>query len=172
MKNSTSKLTNKQKRFCEEYMVNLNATQAAIRAGYSQKTAREQAARLLSKVNIQEKIYELQLESRKQTNITKEEILVELAAMVRSKITDYLSFDGEKIKWKSFDELTEVQIKAIEGIRQTRHGIEIRLHGKAWSTERISKMLGYDDPKDIRLMLDRLDESALDAIIERILSKK
>lgn len=45
-------MTDKQARFCEEYMIDLNATQAAIRAGYSPKTANEQAARLLANVSI------------------------------------------------------------------------------------------------------------------------
>lgn len=45
-------MTDKQARFCEEYMIDLNATQAAIRAGYSPKTAQEQSARLLSNVTI------------------------------------------------------------------------------------------------------------------------
>ena len=39
-------LTDKQKRFCEEYLIDLNATQAAIRAGYSPKTAEQTASRL------------------------------------------------------------------------------------------------------------------------------
>ena len=45
-------MTDKQARFCEEYMIDLNATQAAIRAGYSPKTAQEQSARLLSNVMV------------------------------------------------------------------------------------------------------------------------
>lgn len=53
-------LNDKQKQFCNEYMIDLNATQAAIRAGYSQKTAQEQSARLLSNVMVQEYIQELQ----------------------------------------------------------------------------------------------------------------
>ena len=53
---TTQELTDRQARFCEEYLIDLNATQAAIRAGYSEKTAREQAAQNLSKLNIQEKI--------------------------------------------------------------------------------------------------------------------
>lgn len=52
------KLTPKQAAFVCEYLVDLNATQAAIRAGYSAKTARAQAARLLTKVNIQEAVVE------------------------------------------------------------------------------------------------------------------
>lgn len=52
-------LSDKQIRFCEEYLIDLNATQAAIRAGYSEQTARVIAAQNLSKLNIQEKISEL-----------------------------------------------------------------------------------------------------------------
>ncbi len=48
------KLTDKQKRFCQEYLKDCNAAQAAVRAGYSAKTAKEQAARLLTNVNLQE----------------------------------------------------------------------------------------------------------------------
>lgn len=55
-------MTDKQDRFCEEYMIDLNATQAAIRAGYSPKTAREQAPRLLANVSIQNRIAQLQAE--------------------------------------------------------------------------------------------------------------
>jgi len=49
-------LTQKQKRFTEEYMVDLNATQAAVRAGYSPKTAKDQASRMLTKVDIHQEI--------------------------------------------------------------------------------------------------------------------
>ena len=50
-----AKLTAKQQRFCDEYLIDLNATQAAIRAGYSPKTAAQAAARLLTNVKVQEK---------------------------------------------------------------------------------------------------------------------
>ena len=53
MKNK--ELTPKQERFCQEYMKDLNGTQAAIRAGYSKETARQQAQRLLTKVYIKKK---------------------------------------------------------------------------------------------------------------------
>jgi phage terminase small subunit len=56
------KLTPKQERFCLEYLRDLNATQAAARAGYSKKTANEQGARLLVNVNISEEIKRLKAE--------------------------------------------------------------------------------------------------------------
>ncbi len=69
------KLTAKQQKFCEEYLIDLNATQAAIRAGYSQKTANEQASRMLAKVNIQERIAEKQSEASDRTSITVDFVL-------------------------------------------------------------------------------------------------
>ena len=83
-----AKLTPKQERFCEEYLIDLNATQAAIRAGYSANTAREQGAQNLSKLNIQEKIAELQAERSKRTEITQDRVVKELAAMAFAKLGD------------------------------------------------------------------------------------
>ena len=68
-------LTKKQAAFCAEYLKDLNATQAAIRAGYSEKTAKEQASRLLINVNIK-KIVQKNMDARsKRTEITADYIL-------------------------------------------------------------------------------------------------
>ena len=68
-------LTPKQERFCHEYMVDLNATQAAIRAGYSKKTAQEQGSRLLSKVIVKTRISELQAEVAARTDVTIDDVI-------------------------------------------------------------------------------------------------
>lgn len=60
-----SKLTAKQEKFCNEYLIDLNATQAAIRAGYSEKTAKEQGCQNLTKLNISARIAELRKEQEK-----------------------------------------------------------------------------------------------------------
>lgn len=70
-----SKLTDKQEMFCREYLIDLNATQAAIRAGYSQKTANAQAGRLLVNVSIQNRIAELKEERNKRTGIDADWVL-------------------------------------------------------------------------------------------------
>lgn len=57
-------MTKRQEMFCQEYVISGNGTQAAIKAGYSEKTANEQAARLLAKVSIQDKIRALSDEIR------------------------------------------------------------------------------------------------------------
>lgn len=64
-----SELNDKQQRFCEEYVKDLNATQAAIRAGYSEKTAKEQASRLLTNVNIEAEVNRLQRKVSKKVEL-------------------------------------------------------------------------------------------------------
>ena len=69
------KLTPKQQRFVEEYLVDLNATQAAIRAGYSAKTARAQGQRMLTKVDIEEAIQAAQQERSVRVQCTQDSVL-------------------------------------------------------------------------------------------------
>ena len=68
-------LTPKQARFVEEYLLDLNATQAAIRAGYSAKTANEQGAQLLAKLSIRQAVAEAQAIRSKRTEITQDEVI-------------------------------------------------------------------------------------------------
>ena len=87
------KLTDKQQRFVEEYLIDLNATQAAIRAGYSADTARQIGAENLSKLVIQEAIQDAQNKRAKRVNVTQDDILkglLEIIAMStgKQKITE------------------------------------------------------------------------------------
>lgn len=68
-------LNEKQKMFCNEYIVDFNGTQAAIRAGYSKKTANEQAAQLLAKLSIQTYLKELIEKRNERTKITQDEVV-------------------------------------------------------------------------------------------------
>ncbi len=67
-------LTAKQQRFIKEYLIDLNATQAAIRAGYSAKTAQEQGSRLLSNVMVSSAIQEAQQEALKRLDMSKDDV--------------------------------------------------------------------------------------------------
>ncbi|MCT8655972.1 terminase small subunit, partial [Glaesserella parasuis] len=77
-----SKLTDKQQRFVEEYLIDLNATQAAIRAGYSEKTARSIGQRLLTFVDIQEAIQEAQNKRAARVNVTQDDVLKGLLEII------------------------------------------------------------------------------------------
>ena len=69
------KLRDKQKRFVEEYLIDLNATQAAIRAGYSEKTAQEQSSRLLLNVMVQNAIKEAQTKRSERMQIKQDDVI-------------------------------------------------------------------------------------------------
>ncbi|WP_213469940.1 terminase small subunit, partial [Paenibacillus dendritiformis] len=83
-------LTAKQKAFVQEYLIDLNATQAAIRAGYSAKTARKIGQENLTKPDIQKAIQEAMDARAKRTEITADRVLQELAKIGFANITDYL----------------------------------------------------------------------------------
>lgn len=139
------KLTPKQEHFCEEYLIDLNATQAAIRAGYSEKTANRIASELLSKLDIQEKITELKAERSKRTEITQDRVVKELAAMAFAKATDYAQIAdvGGKVAvmLTPTAQLTKAQQAGIVGIKQTQAGIEVKLD-KTKALELLGRHLG------------------------------
>ena len=113
-----SKLTDKQALFCQEYLVDLNATQAAIRAGYSVKTASVIAAQNLSKLNIQETITELKNKRSEKTEVDAAWVLNHCSDMLQADIGDILNdvgkfkpiHDWPKI-WRQM--LTAVDIKEL-----------------------------------------------------------
>ncbi|WP_180123022.1 terminase small subunit [Acinetobacter sp. YH12086] len=75
-------LTPKQQRFVEEYLIDLNATQAAIRAGYSEKTAKEIGSENLTKPNIQKAIEEAQNKRAERTEITQDYVLSNIQKVI------------------------------------------------------------------------------------------
>lgn len=87
-------LNAKQDMFCREYLIDLNATQAAIRAGYSVKTANRIAAQLLSKLVIQNRIAELKLQRNEEVGIDAAYVLRRLVEIDRMDVLDILNDDG------------------------------------------------------------------------------
>ena len=89
-------MTDKQKMFCHEYMVDRNATQAAIRAGYSPKTAKSQGQRLLTKADIKKYIDEHTEEQYERAGISADDVLNELVSIA---MVDGVEITGkQKIK--------------------------------------------------------------------------
>ena len=91
------KLTPKQQKFVAEYLIDLNATQAAIRAGYSAKTAKEQAARLLTNANIAAELEKRRGKIEKKLEISQEKVIAELAAIALSNGADYAKVIGDGV---------------------------------------------------------------------------
>ena len=108
-----SDLTPKQKTFCEEYLIDLNGTQAAIRAGYSEKTAYSIASENLSKPNIQQFVQELADERSKRTQITSDSVLQELAKMGFANMEDFTTV-REGLLVADMTDLTRDQMATIQ----------------------------------------------------------
>ena len=89
-----AKLTDKQKRFVEEYLIDLNATQAAIRAGYSPNTARDMGCENLTKPNIANAIEQAIAEQSRRTGVTADRVIQELAKVAFLNITDVVDGNG------------------------------------------------------------------------------
>ena len=154
------KLTDKQKRFCEEYLIDLNATQAAIRAGYKEKTAYAQGQRLLKKVEAQEYLQELMDERSKRTEITADRVLRELAAIAFSDRTE-LAQVGERgeVTFTPTEQLKEDIKKTIAGIENGKYGTKVTTYDKVKALELLGKHLGlFNAGADNSAALDKLDE--------------
>jgi phage terminase small subunit len=137
-----ARLTEKQALFVAEYLVDLNATEAAKRAGYSDKTAYSIGFENLRKPEIQEAIRVAMDERSKRTEITQDRVLQELAAIGFSRTTDFAQIRGGAVRLTETDELTDEQKRAVAGIKEGKYGIELKLHDKIHALQLIGQHLG------------------------------
>lgn len=149
-----AKLTAKQQRFCDEYLIDLNATQAAIRAGYSVKTANEQGSQLLAKLSIQEVIGKEMAERSKRTGINQDRVVLELAKLAFVNIADVVDLDEATVKKSATDEdlacIQSVKIKPSEFGAER----EIKLYDKKASLELLGRHLGmFKDNMNLNVAL-------------------
>lgn len=107
------KFNPKQLRFVGEYLIDLNGTQAAIRAGYSPKTAKEQASRLLTNVNVRAEVERRQKEICAKLGITQEKVVTELANLAFSNMGDYMKCTPSGDPYLDFSGLTREQQAAL-----------------------------------------------------------
>jgi phage terminase small subunit len=110
------KLTDKQRRFVAEYPVDLNATQAAIRAGYSETTARQQGQRLLTNVDIRQAIDEAEAERLERIGVRAERVLEELARLGFSNMLDYLRISDEGDPFVDLSQMSREQAAAVQEV--------------------------------------------------------
>ena len=158
------KLTDRQRKFVNEYLVDLNATQAAIRAGFAEKTANRAASRLLSNVVIQSEIQKRMKDREKRTEITQDRVLRELAAIGFYDITDFLSVRDGNLCVKDTSEISKSKIPAISRIKATQFGLDIIFNDKVRALEKIGEHLGMW--KDNSVNTDALER--LDAILSEM----
>ena len=145
-------LTDKQKRFCEEYLIDLNATKAAIRSGYSKKTAASMGCENLIKPNIQTYIAELKKDVSERNKISVDECVQILADIARF---DMAELYDENDNLKSIHNIPKEHRQAIEeltafeefqGFGQDRESIgytkKVKASGKQGAIDKLLKHLG------------------------------
>lgn len=139
------KMTPKMEKFVDEYLVDLNATQAAIRAGYSKKTAYSIGVINLKKPEIQAALQKRQKAAAEKLEISRDRVLKELAAIGFAKATDFLAIQGGQVLIKDTSDVNPDKLAALASVKEGTCGIEIKLADKTRALEMLSKYLGLFD---------------------------
>jgi phage terminase small subunit len=163
---SEFEITDKMRQFVDEYLIDMNGTQAAIRAGYSEATAQEQSSQLLDRPDIRELVEQRQKDRIDRTQISQDLTVNELKAIALSDIADFVIVkEGGVIEQRPFNELKKEQTRCVKKIRQTVRTaqssdgtvihqtavLELELYDKVKSLELLGRHLGiFND----RLTLD------------------
>jgi phage terminase small subunit len=145
-----AELNPKQKRFVEEYLVDLNATQAYIRAGYSPKTANVCATQLLSKPSVRACIDKAIAERSRRTGVNADRVVRELARIAFVNPTELIDTTTGDLLVDANDENTaaiaSIKVKSTTRDEETFSEREVRIHDKTKALELLGKHLGmYTD---------------------------
>lgn len=147
---SKKKLTPKQETFCREYLIDLNATQAAIRAGYSAKTAQEQASRLLSNAMVQDFVQSLMVKRSEEVGLTSKQVLTEIGKLAFADIRKVFDQSGNLLPVHELPDEVAASISSIEvvtsripggGPAEVEHTNKIKFWDKRGSLELLGRHL-------------------------------
>lgn len=151
---SMTKLTPRQERFVEEYLIDLNATQASIRAGYSSKNADKIGPELLGKTRVRGTIAEAIADRSKRTGINQDRIILELAKIALVNAVDVINMDEATIRGDANREdtaaISSVKVKTIPTQDGEIVEREVKTYDKIKALELLGKHLGmFKDEKQI-----------------------
>ena len=185
--NNRKGLNLRQKRFCKEYLIDLNAKQAAIRAGYSQNRAGEIGYQLLQKTTIQTYINEIQNQTAKKLEITHEMLTAEWAKMAFSNITH---LHNNWIEMKEFEQLKKDNPDILSCIQEINTKVEkrdigdqtfakieyvrLKLYDKQRALENLGKNIGYysEDNSQKQIPIPTYIAPLTDEQIEKLKNEK
>jgi phage terminase small subunit len=136
-------LTVQQELFCQEYVVDFNGTQAAIRAHYSKKSAAMQASRLLTNDKVVQKVQELIAARSKRIEITADRVLEELGRIAFARMSDLATWSGTHVKLKDSSDLSDDQLAAVlevsETVTKDGGSLRVKQHDKVKALELLGK---------------------------------
>ena len=163
------KLNAKQERFCQDYIIDLNATQAAIRAGYSENTAGQQGHDLLKHPEIQKEIDRLKLERSKATKIDAEWLLKRFADEAQADVADLYDEDGRLKPVKEWPMIWRQGLVAGVKTSVSEDGvalIDVKLSDRVRRLELIGKHIS------VQAFQENVNHTGLDALAERLARAK
>lgn len=145
----SEKLTPKQERFIQEYLIDLNATQAAIRAGYSPDAAKDIGCENLAKPNIKNEIDKAIAERSKRTGVNQDRVIEELAKIAFANIKDFAHWSGNGVDFYDSNSISDIDTACISEISETetkndfgtKRQKKIKLHDKILALEKLGKHL-------------------------------
>lgn len=140
-----AKLTDKQQRFVDEYLIDLNATQAAIRAGYSAKYADREGYKLVENSRVSEAISKKMAARSRRTGVNQDRVVIELAKIAFAKMTDIVDSKGRIKEDASPDDLACIEsIKYKESDNEYGGSVEreVKIASKLKALELLGKHLG------------------------------
>lgn len=162
-------MTQKQKRFIEEYLIDLNATQAAIRAGYSTSTAKDIGCENLAKPNIRAQIDRAMAERSKRTGVNAERVIQELAKIAFVNATEVIDPKTATIKEDALpDDTAAIQSVKVKTFGEDGLEREIKMADKLKALELLGKHLGmFKDKIELSGGLDT-EKTKLDDLLQQM----
>ena len=162
-------MTQKQKRFVEEYLIDLNATQAAIRAGYSPDSAKEIGSENLTKPDIAKAIDQAIAERSRRTGVNADRVVRELAKIAFVNAGEVVDLDTALLMDKiSDDDMAAIQSVKVKTFGEDGIEREVKLADKLKALELLGKHLGlFKDKIEINGNV-KADMSSLSSILKEI----
>lgn len=163
-------LTGKRELFAHEYLKDLSATQAAIRAGYSAKSAPQEGCRLLAEPEVQELVAKLAAERNQELKINARDVLLELHRMLTADVSQAFDVDGSLLPIhdipldlrRTISSFEVEEVWSGRGADREQTGILRKV--KFWSKEKGAELLG----RHLALFNDKLDLNVSGDLAERI----
>ena len=136
------KLTDRRKEFVRQYLVDLNATKAAIRAGYSERTAYSVGQRLLKNVEIQRAVAAAQAKRARRVEITADRVVAELAKIAFSDPRDLMEWGPDGVVLRPSAELSDDQAASVAEVAENNAGLRLKKHDKVKALELLGRHIG------------------------------
>lgn len=135
----------KRLRFVQEYLIDMNATRAAIRAGYSEKTAYSQGQRLLKNVEIQAALQKAMTKRSERTQVTQDQVVAELARIAFADMSAYATWGEDGVTLEGSEDMMPNQTAVVGEVSETRTKdggtIRFKLHDKTRALELLGRHL-------------------------------